>query len=90
MKHESKLDLDTIRSVFSEIMDNKPQELPEIKCGKIFKQALVDNCKDVLVKDIPFASGVINPTIFGMKVVVDETLPDNVARIGDVFINLTK
>jgi len=87
-QHAAKIDFDTIKNLIDEMAKNKPIETPEFKCGSIFKQALIDNCKDVLVKGVPFASEVVNPTLFGMKVVLDEMLPANVARIGNTFIRL--
>lgn len=85
----NKLDFDTINAVFEELYKNKPLEAPELKCGKVFEKALFDSCSEVMIKDIPFASAVINPTLLGMKVTLDKTLPDNMARIGNTFIRLT-
>lgn len=89
MDNNNKLDFETIKAVFEEISKNKPLEMPEFKCGKVFEKALFDSCSEVVIKDVPFATAIVDPTLFGMKVVLDETLPANVARIGNRFIQLT-
>lgn len=89
MDNNSKLDFNTIKAVFEEFSKNKPPEVPELKCGKLFEKALFDSCSEVTIKDVPFSTAVVNPTLFGMKVVLDETLPSNMARIGNTFIQLT-
>ena len=85
---KDKLDFDTIKAVLEVFSKNKPPEVPELKCGKLFEKALIDRCSDVLIKDVPFATAVINPYLFGIPVILDETLPANYAKIGNTFLKL--
>lgn len=85
---ECKVDFDSIKSLVIKLKASNPFGAPEIKSGKLFYDMLYDANKDVLVDGVPFRETITNPELFGIKVILDETLPVDTARIGNDFFKL--
>lgn len=86
--NNNKVDFDSIKNLVIRLKASNPFGTPEIKSGKLFYDMLYDANKDVLVNVVPFREAVENPELFGIKVILDETLPADVARIGNDFFKL--
>lgn len=85
-----KINLETIIGAIKEIQKYTPEPKHELRCGSLFDCEL----SKMINSMGSFNSAIVNNPLFktnvfyGMEVVLDETLPPNMARIGDQFIRL--
>ena len=75
-------------NVLAELNKLKPEPIQELKCGSDFLECLKNSTLNVkaMKLDVVKENNLIN--FYGIPVVLDETLPANMARIGDKFIQL--